>query len=246
MLEWINKHKILTVVAIVMITIIIIFIIPLVINKVYYLKAPCEFFNVKYDISSVLDYYGAVLTFIGTISLGSVTIYQNYQSQQKTDEVNRLTLELQKKSMKLAEQVYEKEKLHESKRNIPKFEVILDGSMGSYMSSNGILKNVSSSIATAIKSVSFQVFKEEEEEVSVIESNKVKISKSSLNSFENARIDFNNAPFIYENEEMKCFTLIWKFQCEDDENNVHYYKATIRKENDKNIYGDLWKVEKIG
>lgn len=81
-----------------MIIIFFIIFMPLIINKIYYLNAPCDFFIVGYDISSILDYYGAILTFIGTIGLGAITVYQNIISQKKTDEVNKLTLQLQKKA----------------------------------------------------------------------------------------------------------------------------------------------------
>lgn len=107
MVEWIKNHKktslLIITLLFLLLSLFFIVIIPLILNKVYYLDAPCKFFKVGYTISDILDYYGAILTFIGTASLGIITICQNYISQKKTDEVNKLTLELQKKSMAMAE-----------------------------------------------------------------------------------------------------------------------------------------------
>ena len=143
MFDWIKKYKKISIGIVVFLFLFFIILMPLILNTIYYLDAPCAFFSVGYDISNILDYYGSIMTFIGTIILGSITVYQNYLSQKKTEEVNKLTLELQKKSMALAEQNYNKEKLDEVKKSTPKFELKIGGCNGYYMNLSSTLKNVS-------------------------------------------------------------------------------------------------------
>lgn len=79
---WIQSHKKICV-WIIILFIFFIIIIPFILNKIYSFTAPLEFFNVSYSRDTVLNYYGAVLTFIGTVSLGVVTVYQNSIAQKK-------------------------------------------------------------------------------------------------------------------------------------------------------------------
>ncbi len=80
-----------------------------------------------------MEYYGAVLGFIGTTSLGVITIYQNHLAQVKSDEVNTLTLELAKRNSELAEQAYHQQHEIENEKLTPKLELKNFGSNGHYM-----------------------------------------------------------------------------------------------------------------
>lgn len=155
MLRWVREHPIISIV-ITLVFLFFIIIMPLLINKVYYLDAPCEFMKVGYDVSDLLGYYGSILTFIGTVSLGVITVYQNHLSQ----EINRLTLELQKKSMEMEERNYESQRQDEAIKTIPRFELKNVGSNGRYMNLNAELKNISNNTAAGLKSLSFKVFDE--------------------------------------------------------------------------------------
>ncbi|WP_410506362.1 hypothetical protein ACER0A_004785 [Haloimpatiens sp. FM7315] len=254
MVEWMKNHKKVSIGVIILLFLFFIIIMPLILNLIYYLDAPCDFFDVGYDISNILDYYGAILTFIGTVSLGIITVYQNYVSQKKTDEVNKLTLELQKKSMAMAEKNYEKEKLYEINKNSPKFELINSGCNGRHMNLCAVLKNVSDIIISGLKSISFEVF--DESNAIVTTSDKVKSKVFSLSPGQETQIEFHNTELksqklidlygqqVYES--LKKFTMIWSFQCEDSYGNIHYYKAKLYVEDSNNFVGDLWSVEKVG
>ncbi|AXI00035.1 hypothetical protein DV702_10060 [Sporosarcina sp. PTS2304] len=227
---------------------------PLLLNWIYYLKAPWDFLAVGYDLPNLLGYYGAVLTFLGTMSLGIVTVYQNYVSHQKTVEINRLTLELQKKSMAIAEQRYEKEQLNEIKKNTPKFEIKNKGSNGSYMNLQAELKNVSSIIVSGIKSISFEVF--DEKDSIILTSQKVKNKETSLPPAESTTIEFHNEQ-LRPNEfnvgyggkthvGLKNLTMVWSFQCEDQFEITHYFKAKLHIEDSEIFVGHNWNVQKVG
>jgi len=254
MFEWIKNHKKISIGVSILLFLFFITIMPFILNKIYYLTAPCDFFNVGYSVDYILDYYGAVLTFIGTVSLGIITVYQNYMSQKKTDEINKLTLELQKKSMAMAEQNYEKENLNEIIKNSPKFELKNVCCNGHYMNLCAVLKNVSDNIISGLKSVSFEVFYESN--VIVTTSNNVKIKVSSLSSGQVTDIEFHNTELKSQNmiyvygqqvfDSLKKITMVWSFQCEDSHSNIHYYKATLYIEDSNSFTGDLWRVEKVG
>ena len=53
-----------------------------------------------------------------------MAVYQTYIGQKKTDEVNSLTLELQKKSMAMAEQAYKSDVENIAVKVAPEFELI--------------------------------------------------------------------------------------------------------------------------
>ncbi len=231
-----------------------IIIMPLILNYLYNSDAPLNFFQVGYSISDILSYYGSVLTFIGTVSLGVITVYQNYISQQKTNEINKLTLELQKKNMAMAEQRYGVERENEINRNTPKFELKNRGCNGHYMNLQAELKNVSNIIVSGIKSITLEVF--DENNVIVTTSDKVKIKESSLLSGDKTTIEFHNNALKSEkvksafgqnsHSDLKAFTMIWKFQCEDQLGNIHYYRANFYIKVSNEYKGDFWDVQKVG
>lgn len=196
---------------------------------------------------------GYVLTFTGTLTLGIITIYQNHIAQKKSDEVNALVIELQKKSVAMAEQQYKREKQNENIMNIPKFELKNEWSNGNYMNLHARLKNVSNNSASMIKSVSFEVSCDSR---IISESNAVKSKNNFLLSGEETEIEFNNFKPLYEKRTdnngveilstLNNIHFVWKFQCEDRTGRIHYYKATFFVEDKCNSVSGLWNVEKVG
>ncbi|GEL78670.1 hypothetical protein [Tenuibacillus multivorans] len=252
MFEWMRNHRKLSIGVITLFLLFFIIIMPFVLNWIYYLRAPSDFYDVGYKISSILGYYGAVLTFIGTVSLGIITVYQNYVSHQKTNEINKLTLELQKKSMAMAEQRYEKEKLNEVKKNTPKFEIKNKSSNGHYMNLQAELKNVSNIIVSGIKSVSLDVY--DNTSAIVTTSHEVRSKESSLSPGDKAIIEFHNDELRSKkvesgrkiNESLLDLTIIWSFQCEDQFGNTLYFKAEFHIEDSKKFVDGPWEVQKVG
>lgn len=83
MFNWISNHKKFNIALSIFFSLLIIIIMPFVLNAIYYSDAPFDFFYVGYEILDILDYYGDVLTFIGTVGLGFFAVYQNHISQKK-------------------------------------------------------------------------------------------------------------------------------------------------------------------
>lgn len=186
--------------------------------------------------------------------MGVVTIYQNYIAQKKTDKVNELTLELQIKSMAMAEHLYNKEQSSKLNEKLPKFELKNRMMNGHYMNLVAELKNVSSDIISGIKSISFKVY--DDSNNIIITSEKVKCHQASLLSGQASNIDFNNAELGHRQlklsgeqvyKSLKNFTIEWEFQCEDIFSNTHYYRAYLHDIRDSNEFTDkLWEVKKVG
>ena len=127
---------------------IVIILLPFIVEKIYYLEPPCDFFLLGYDATDILAYYGSVLSLVGATILGVLTLIQNKKAQEKSDEVNRLQLELQRKSMAMAEAQYSKEQNHN--QLIPKFEISLSGYGGNYTNLSLSIKNVASIIISCL------------------------------------------------------------------------------------------------
>ena len=89
-----NKKRIVFILSAILVGVIVVFL-PFIVEKLYYTKAPLKFFEVSYEAKDFLSYYGSVLSFAGATILGILTLLQNKKAQEKSDEVNRLQLELQ-------------------------------------------------------------------------------------------------------------------------------------------------------
>ena len=219
---------------------------PYIVEKIYKLNPICEFFNTKLDVSVFLDYFSGLLSFLGASILGILTLRQNQKAQEKSEEVNRLQLELQKKSMAMAQAQYSAEK---QIQNIsPKFEVKLNGYNGNYASMRISMKNVSSMIVSCISPVSFDIYRNNGE----LFANNItmKPSKRSLSPSEALEIETNTSSLVdreYNSQQsLQGVRLCLKFSCDDEKGNRHYYQSSIVI-NDTYVYcGDLWKTEKIG
>jgi len=235
-----KRYKFIIGIGIVLFLSVIFFIIvmPLILNKIYYSDSQSHFFEVNFSLDTILGYYGTVLTFIGTTLLGAITVYQNHIAQKKTDEVNRLTLELQNKVAFLAEEQY-KQVIAQSEKNVPKFELQIDLISGYYKDLRCILKNVSDTIVSGINHLSFGVVNELENitTVNVI----TKIKKSSLSSGEATTISFSNIALNGLGND-----IFWRFKCEDSYGNVFYYKATIHIDDVMNPKKDSWIIKRVG
>ena len=78
MLSLITKHKVKAIMAIVSIICLFGFV-PLLINHLYKTPAPVKLFQMKWEASDALSFYGSVLGFLGSFLLGAVSVFQNKQ-----------------------------------------------------------------------------------------------------------------------------------------------------------------------
>ncbi|MFW2491733.1 hypothetical protein ACN077_24725 [Clostridium chromiireducens] len=176
LIKWIKKHKVISVI----LSIIIILLPVLLIHILYKIKAPCEFFVAKWSAGELLQFYGAFLSFLGTVSLGALALWQNNQLAIKNQEFNELIYNQQKEM------------------NMPRFDIASAmGSNGNFTNWYITLKNVSENVANKIVISSFTVRDKDE---NLLENKEdCNISSDSLLSREEARIEFQNKALCGDN-----------------------------------------------
>ncbi len=222
-----------------------IILLPFILNWLGKVDTSADFFITDLKVADFLVYYASALSFIGTIILGYLTLRQNKRAQQKTDEVNKLQLELQKRSMILAESQYKKDDIS----ICPKFEISLRTSFGAYLNPTIRIKNVSSTIISNLTFISFCV---KDEEGNILRNiSKVRLNNTSLVSGAEAFLETEMQSLVknISNNEYKYFDnvdFILEFSCEDEKYQVHYYRATRHIKLTKDFEKELWEVEKVG
>ena len=239
-----NKQIILGVVIVVLVAVALVFL-PLIINHIYYLEAPADFFITDLNVADFVVYYASALSFLGTLILGMLTLHQNKRAQDKTDEINKLQLELQKRSMDLAEKQYSQE----MSATIPKFNVSISNYSGHYLNPRIKIRNVSSMLISDLTFISSFVRSSQGETIRKVTD--YKLQNRSLQANEETIIDLkmlnlsqrvSDREFMfYENVEF-----VLEFSCEDEKYNKHYFRAVLKIPCTKDFVKDHWKVEKVG
>lgn len=215
-------------------------------NQPYLLfESALRFFIVDLKVDDLVAYYASALSFLGTLILGMLTLYQNKRAQEKTDEINKLQLEMQKKSMELAEKQYEQE----TETVIPKFEVSILSYSGHYLNPRIKIRNVSSMLISDLTFISSFVRDAQGNTVRKVTDHKIK--NRSLSSNEETIVDFkmlNLSKRITDREYQfyEDVEFVFEFSCEDEKYNKHYFRAVLSIPNTKDFVGDHWKVRKVG
>ena len=131
MSNWIKNHKVLF--ALICVAILLLLIgVPFVINILFKVPAISEAFVAEWDASDALGYYGAILSFIGTVVLGALALYQNHIIKTESD-----------KKAALAEE-------QEHAENMPRFFMRFQGASGFCGSLKFAVMNVSNNIAYSV------------------------------------------------------------------------------------------------
>ena len=228
-----------------------ILIMPWIIDKIFYTTPPTDFFYTHYEVSDILSYYARVLSLSGTAILGVLTLRQNKIAQEKSEEVNRLQLELQRKSMAIAEEQYAKTQTTETRSITPKFEFNLKGYSGAYSNMRFELKNVSSVIASAITPINLIAIYADNQQIAVAK--EMKINARSLSSTQLAIIETvfpelvskEGTGYNAKNQFYNDIKLIFDFSCEDELSKTYYFRATAFIPTTKEWYNN-WEVERVG
>ena len=94
MIDWIKKHRVLFSLICVVILLLLIGI-PFVINILFKINATTDIFVAEWSAGDALGYYGAILSFFGTVVLGALALYQNHIIKTEADK-NAALVELKK------------------------------------------------------------------------------------------------------------------------------------------------------
>lgn len=242
------KLKIIIIVALV--GIIMVVMLPFIINYIYVQNVKSDFWNVDYNIGDILLYYGGLFTFAGTSILGIMTYFQNEKLQDKSEEVNRLQMELQKRSMLLAEKQYN-QNIQDSNM-FPKFEIKLSSYSGNYGDISISVRNVTTMIVSGLRAIEFRAECNDAIILSTkeiwFEKNSLEPGKDTIVKMKNKEIikEVSNQGWIRNVEYYDDVKLIFEFSCEDEKCVTHYYRASVVVSSTKEFVKDTWVVKKIG
>lgn len=128
MIEWIKKHKISFILICILVLIFLVGV-PFIINLLFKFNSNISIFEAEWSAGDALGYYGAVLSFVGTVVLGALALYQNHI----------IKVEADKKAKLLEEQ--------ERIENMPRFFMRFQGASGFCGSLKFAIMNVSNNIA---------------------------------------------------------------------------------------------------
>lgn len=85
MKDFIQKYKRILIITTIVLFITII-VIPAFINLLFKLPAPIEFFEAEWQAADALNYYGAILSFLGTSLLSLLALWQNYKLNEANEK----------------------------------------------------------------------------------------------------------------------------------------------------------------
>ena len=85
MIDWFKKHRVLFALICVVILLLLMGI-PFVINILFKINATTDSFVAEWAAGDALGYYGAILSFLGTVVLGALALYQNHIIKTEADK----------------------------------------------------------------------------------------------------------------------------------------------------------------
>lgn len=129
MFNWLKKHKIMVSI----VSFVIVLGVPLAIHFAFKIDAVNSLFEAEWTAGELLGYYGSILSFIGTVVLGALALYQNRLIKDESDKI---------------EKRFEQ---REHERNMPKFVVVSTGSDGQCSHLRFDIQNISENIANTVE-----------------------------------------------------------------------------------------------
>ena len=154
------------------------------------------FIHTSLGVGDALSFYGTVLTFVGTVALSALALWQNKQISLKSQEYTELV------------------ERNERQRNLPVLKISLAGRTGALMNLSFNLKNFSENIATFIEATPFIVYNESGEEVYT--SHVPRLGKTMIMGGESTQISFSNDSFQEE-----YYSLEFEVHYNDKFSNIH-------------------------
>lgn len=193
MFDWIKKHKLF----IAIVSIFIIAGVPFLIHVLFKIKTANSFWVAEWDAGDMLGYYGSILSFIGTVILGILALYQNHIIRMEADKTTKL----------LERREYES--------NMPKFVAKSNSSNGNTSNLSFTIRNISENLASEIEIYAVQVIKPNNE---IFWNTNVIYKRTAIASNCEYCVDLKNPP-IYEDG----YIFSMEMKCLDKYNEMHIY-----------------------
>lgn len=235
-----------TILAAIVVFVIFLICLPFNADIFYKLESTKNVYSTGISKGDLLDYYAQLLSFIATIILGVIAVYQTYKSQKKSAEINELQISIMQRELAIAEKQYKNEE-NTSNLTIPKFEIRISGYSGWYNNIDLKIKNVSEFIISDFKIISFEIHTAEK--IEPIKDWKVpfqSISSAEIQTIVIKTPNLVNKVSYRQQEPLKDVKFVLKFSCEDSKYNKHFFSAILDIPKSDVFESKFWKVEKIG
>lgn len=196
MIDYVKKHKWYLIVGGILLT----FGVPFVLHCLFKIYPSNKFFAAEWSAGEFLTYYGSILSFLGTASLGILALWQNQIIEQKTIDYNKMLQQM------------------ETKKNMPKLRCVYKSSNGNFANIITHIENVSENIASRITATNLEV--RDEQNAIVKTSTLAKLDKDTLCGGEHTILSFTNEPLCGNN-----LNVSFRFTCIDKYESIHYYEV---------------------
>lgn len=196
MFEWIRKNiKLFIIICLVVIVMLIG--IPFIINLLFKFNFNISIFEAEWSAGDALGYYGAVLSFLGTVVLGALALYQNHMIKE----------EAEKKTVLLEEK--------EHIENMPKFNMSFKSCYGFGCRIGFSVKNYSKNVSYEIKVYDIRIKSDD----TILWESKQIYKRSNLDANKEFEINLDSPEIKnYDN-----LILIAHMTCKDKYNEDHEY-----------------------
>lgn len=162
MIEWMKKHIKLIIVLLALSIVVF----PCIIHILFKIEVRNDFFVAEWTAGELLLYYGSVLSFLGTVILGALALYQNHIIKEEAD-----------KKTAIIEQ-------REHEKNMPRFEVSMVSRSGQNSKLKLSIMNITNNTANGIEVYNIHII--DEDDNNIWESNK----KYAFNHINNSKIEY--------------------------------------------------------
>lgn len=216
--EWIKEHPKKTIRIAILCVVFLTIGVPVIIHICFKIPAPFQFWEADWESGNVLEYYGAILGFLGTALLSALALYQNYEIKKESDAKQALIERME----------YEKE--------MPLFRVKNLYCNGNFGNLNLSVFNVSDNVAYDLEVSSFKV--ENREGVCICESKMTKIKRTELVGNTETGIEFVNDSFFG-----KDLKIAFQIKCKDKFGKSHTYNVSSKIEDASKFSGKYRIIE---
>lgn len=170
MFDWMKKNWS----TVLIVIIIVIIIVPFLINIAFKVNAINNLFKAEWNAGDVLSYYGDILSFIGTVSLGLLSLWQNKKIEEKSNEHTRYLENIEKI------------------KNLPELKIAHELSNGQLQNLKIRISNISNNIAKNITVSPLKIF--DNQDLIQYSSPDPDVNQDYIQPMQSITVSFNNEP----------------------------------------------------
>lgn len=218
--EWISENKEKAIGILVFIILGLTVGVPIIIHIMYNIIAPVYWMEAPWEAGNALEYYGATLSFVGTIVFSGLAVYQTHVIKEESDAREQIM-----------------QKLEERRLN-PVFYGKMNGCSGKNININVSITNQSNNIAHKLQVSNFEVTNSLGQILAC--SNMVDCNRSVLHEKEDAIIKFTNPELMIADVNFK-----FRFSCINQSGKILNYQAKTFISDPKELMNHHLEIEEL-